>query len=216
MTDSNLTHICMILDCSGSMQSVKPATISGYNEFIEAQQKAPGRAVVDLVLFNHDVLAKYAGQPVQKVRMLTAKDYTCDGNTALYDAMGSTIDALGISLAGTVEARRPGRVVVVLMTDGMENASKNYLAGRVSTLVKHQRETYAWEFVFLGANQDAVLTGATMGVPTSSSVTYCASTIGTRSTFQVTSAKVAALRAGDDDALSYSTEDRAKTMGQVP
>lgn len=157
----NFTRIAIVLDRSGSMESVREATIAGFNQFIEEQKKAPGEATVKLVQFD-DQYEQVFDKPLQDVPQLTQAMFVPRGWTALLDAQGRTIVALGAELAALKEEERPSKVLMMTLTDGHENRSKEFTLERVAALIKEQKEKYRWEFVFLGANQDAVKVAASM------------------------------------------------------
>lgn len=160
----NLTEIAYVLDRSGSMQPLQEAAIAGFNEFLRQQLDVPGDARLTLVLFDDEYLVPVAAKPLEEVPSLDAGSYVPRGSTALLDAICVTIDSLGRRLADTPEPDRPGKVVVVVFTDGLENASRQFTWKDVSGRIQHQRDTYGWEFLFLGANQDAIATASRMSV----------------------------------------------------
>lgn len=210
----DLTEITIVLDRSGSMLAVCDATISGFNEFVEGQKKAPGDANLTLIQFDtenpYEVVFDRA---IAEVPKLTADTYVPRGGTPLHDAIGQTITKLGAKLKRMSEAERPAKVVVAVMTDGMENASREYRAPQIAEMIKHQREVYKWEFLFLGANQDAILTGERLNIPAGNALTYSGAPAGTASAMRGMSANVASFRtSGLADALLYSEEQRKEAM----
>jgi len=211
MKDS-LTQISIVLDRSGSMSTVRDATISGFNEFIEGQKTFPGEAQISLVQFDtedpYEVL--YEAKPIGDVPKMTVETYVPRGGTPLHDAIGRSIDGLGARLAKTSEAQRPGKVVIVIMTDGLENSSKEYSSARIAEMIKHQREAYKWEFVFLGANQDAILTGEKLNILRRSSMTYAATAAGVNDALRATSRSLGSYRTGATKDMSFTQEDREK------
>jgi hypothetical protein len=120
------------------------------------------------------------------------------------------MDGLGAKLAKTSEAERPGKVVIVIMTDGLENSSKEYSPARIAEMIKHQREAYKWEFVFLGANQDAILTGERLNISARSSMTYAATAAGARNALRASSRSLGNYRSGATKDMSFTEEDREK------
>ncbi len=152
----DLSEIACIIDCSGSMQSIRSDAIGGFNAFLEEQKKHPGSARLTLILFDHEYERVHDAVDIKHVAPLSEATYTPRGTTALLDAIGRTIDDVGKRLAETTEEERPGTVIVAILTDGMENASSDYTRARVAEMIKHQQEKYGWEFVFLAANQDAI------------------------------------------------------------
>lgn len=168
----HLTDITIVLDRSASMHVVREATVNGYNTFVREQAKLPGQALLSLVQFDDQYDTVYSGVECSQVKPLTEAAFIPRGNTALLDAIGRTIDTVGVRLDAMPEAQRPGKVVIVIHTDGMENASRRYTRSQVFEMITHQREVYGWDFVFLGANQDAIAAGAAIGVPAHSSLSY--------------------------------------------
>ena len=156
--DPNHTKIAVVMDRSGSMASVHEATVSGFNEFINGQKQTPGTADLMLVLFDDRYEVPY-DKPISQVEPMTLAEFVPRGTTALNDAIGKTVTGIGSKLAQLPEAERPGQVIVVILTDGHENASKEFSREQVARMIEHQRSVYSWQFLFLGANQDAVLTG---------------------------------------------------------
>lgn len=160
----NLTEIAYILDRSGSMEPLREAAVAGFNDFLKHQLDVPGDARLTLVLFDDEYLVPVAAMPLEEVPQLNAQTYLPRGSTALLDAIGETIDALGRRLADTPEPDRPGKVIVIVFTDGLENASHRCTWEDIAARIRRQRDQYAWEFIFLGANQDAIATASQMNV----------------------------------------------------
>ena len=160
----NLTEMVFVLDRSGSMSGLAADTIGGFNELIEKQKKIEGDAYVTTVLFDHEYEVLHDHVALGEVAPLTDKEYFARGSTALLDAVGRTINAVGARLAAAPEEERPEHVVFVITTDGMENASREYTAKQVREMVEHQQQKYSWQFVFLGANMDAVSEARNLGI----------------------------------------------------
>jgi uncharacterized protein YegL len=160
----NLTEIAYVLDRSGSMIPMTKAAIAGFNEFLKEQLDTPGEANLSLLLFDNQFLKPYDRVPLTKVKPLTSKTYVPRGCTALLDAIGMTVKNLGDQLAALPEVERPGKVIVAIFTDGRENASTNYSFKKILRMITHQRTKYQWEFLFLGADEDAIATAAQMGI----------------------------------------------------
>jgi hypothetical protein len=169
MTDQNLTHIYFLLDRSGSMSSIREETVAGFDAFITEQRSAPGTCRVTLARFDDEYDEVYADRDLADVPSL---ELTPRGMTALLDALGRLIVGAGERLAAMSEAERPGSVVVGVMTDGHENASHDWTHARVKELIERQEREYAWQFLYLGADQDAIEEGAKMGFVAEKSVTY--------------------------------------------
>lgn len=163
-----LTEIVCVLDRSGSMGTLQEETITRFNSFIKEQKDVPGEARVTVVLFDDQYDVLHTTVPLPELPELTNKDYFARGWTALNDAIGKTINEVGGRLDQMAEEDKPEKVIFVIITDGLENQSKEFPGedGRtkVKAMVDHQRENYQWEFLFLGANIDAVLTGQGYGV----------------------------------------------------
>lgn len=204
---SDFTDISIVLDRSGSMASVWQDTIGGFNSFIEAQRKLPGACNVSAIQFDNEYETLYTSKPVADAPLLNKETYVPRGMTALLDAIGRTINATGARLAAMPEDQRPGKVIFVILTDGAENSSREFTREKVFEMIKLQRETYKWDFMFLGANQDAIQTGAALGVAAGSSMTYASNAVGTRSAFASASNYVAKSRAGVAD-VSFTDKDR--------
>lgn len=198
----NLTYVVVLLDRSGSMGVVRDSTIEGINTFIEGQKKAPGEARMTLIQFDNDYEVNYLDKPINEVLPLNHETYCPRGMTALIDAMGRTIDELGARLSNTPEGMRPSKVVVVVQTDGAENASRIYSRAQVSDMIKHQREKYSWEFIFLGANQDAIATASSYSI--ANAITYNANNLSTSKLFSGASYLVGAYRGGKIASCSAS------------
>lgn len=157
-------ELIVIIDESGSMGNVKSDTIGGFNSFLETHQKLGGDAKLTLVKFDTKYSIVNNGTPVQDVLKLDNDTYSPGGMTALLDAVGKTIDEVGKRLSGTPEEERPEKVMVMIITDGEENSSREYSHGHVKNKIKEQQEKYKWEFVFLGADQDAWSNAGAIGV----------------------------------------------------
>ncbi len=160
----DLTEIVCLLDNSGSMQSIKNDIIGNFNSFIEAQKKDPQEAKLSLILFNVAKKVVHEALDLQTVPEFTSDGYRCTDGTALYDALGSTIDSVGKRLAAYDEADRPNKVIFVILTDGEENSSVTYSQEQISAMITEQQNVYSWQFIFLGSNQDAVLSAKSIGI----------------------------------------------------
>jgi len=159
--DNNLSEIIVISDRSSSMADVKDEAIKGFNGFLKDQQEADaGKCLLTYCQFNTEYEIVHNGIPIEEMKPLDHTTYQPMGMTALYDAVGKTIDAVGARLAKTPEDKRPGSVTVVILTDGEENSSSDeYKNGRLEEMIKHQADAYKWTFVFLGKGLDAFLGG---------------------------------------------------------
>ena len=181
----NLTEMVFVLDRSGSMSGLAADTIGGFNELIEKQKKIEGDAYVTTVLFDHEYEVLHDHVALGEVAPLTDKEYFARGSTALLDAVGRTIDSVGARLAATPEEERPACVVFVITTDGMENASREYTAKQVREMVEHQQQKYSWQFVFLGANMDAVSEARNLGISAKYAADFTPSHSGVRKMYSM-------------------------------
>lgn len=172
MTNPNLTEIICILDRSGSMGPIRDDSIGGFNTFLEEQKQIPGEALLTLVLFNEDYKVVYRSVPISEARPLTREDFVPGGSTALLDAIGKTIIATGERLAAMPEDKRPGKVLVGILTDGEENASREFSRSKIFDTITHQRERYAWEFAFLAVGQDAFAEAGRIGISKAMTVQF--------------------------------------------
>lgn len=174
----DLTELVFILDKSGSMYKLVEETIKGFNSVLEKQRNVPGDAIVTVILFNHEIKYLHKRVNIQQVELLTTHSYQVDGTTALLDATGSSIDYIGEELNKLREEDRPGKVLFVITTDGLENDSKQYELSEVRDKITHQQDKYSWEFLFLGANFDAIGVAEQMGMKARNAVRYVADDIG--------------------------------------
>ena len=194
------TEIAFILDRSGSMESMTHAAISGFNEFLSAQKATvddagqPIPATFTLILFDHEYLPVHSRGPIHNAEPLTPETYQPRGTTALLDAIGRTIDFIGSELAATPDSERPSKVIIAILTDGEENASTQFSMADINQRITHQTEKYQWEFLFLGANQDAIASAARMGIQAHNSATFIADDNDIKAGSGAFSAKVSAKR----------------------
>lgn len=193
----NLTEMVFILDRSGSMGHLVDDTIGGFNSMIEQQKKEDGEAYVTTVLFDSKYELLHDHVNIADVESITREDYYARGTTALLDAVGKTINSIGVRLANTHEDERPEKVIFVITTDGYENASQEFTKSQIKEMIEHQQEKYSWIFMFLGANMDAVDEASSLGINSSYAATYTANDIGTTSLYSCTSKAVSNLRSID-------------------
>lgn len=203
---ANLTELVFILDKSGSMSGLESDTIGGYNSMIKKQQKETGEAVVTTVLFDDNYELLHDRINVKGIRPITEKEYFVGGCTALLDAIGKTIHKIGNVQRNTSEEQRAEKVMFVITTDGMENASIEYDCEKIKKMVERQKEKYGWEFIFLGANIDAVSTAAKVGINSDRAANYNADGEGTRLNYEAVSHVVSELRASRPITKSWKAE----------
>ncbi|MCR5761221.1 MAG: VWA domain-containing protein [Sphaerochaetaceae bacterium] len=168
----DLTELVFILDSSGSMCALTQDTIGGFNSMIEKQKKEEGEALISLVLFDSESRVIFDRVPVSEVPPLTEKEYIARGCTALIDALGSSVHHIGNVHKYAREEDRPEKTMFVITTDGLENASRMYTSETVKSMILKQQEKYGWEFLFLGANIDAVETAGAYGIKADRAVNY--------------------------------------------
>lgn len=194
----NLTMLVAILDKSGSMKPVQDDTIGGFNTFLEEQKKVPGEATMTLVQFSDISHTHYLDVPLLHVAPLTRETYSPSGWTSLQDALGKTINEIGQRLANKPEDEKPSKIIVMVMTDGAENKSKDFAGAqglaKVKEMITHQKDKYSWEFVFVGANIDAFSTASSYGIDASFAIAYDNNKIGQQNVFKSLSRGTAASR----------------------
>ena len=195
--NGNLTEIVFLLDRSGSMSGLENDTIGGFNGFVKKQAEI-GPTNLTTVLFDDQYEILHSGIDAKNA-VLTEKEYFTRGSTALLDAVGKTIDEVGVRLAATPEAQRPGKVIVVITTDGLENASRQYGYEQVKAMITRQSEQYRWEFIFMGANIDAAQEGQKLGIRLDRSFNYEATSYGVNSMFIEACGEARSIRVGAGD-----------------
>lgn len=221
MTDHNLTHITFLLDRSGSMEEIREDAIGGFNSLLADQQAGPGRCSFTLAQFDsqdpaeivHDTL------PIQEVPQLTRETFKPRGGTPLLDAMGHLITHTGERLADLPEHERPGKVIFVVLTDGLENASHFHTRKQIFEMITHQREVYGWQFMFLGADQDAIAEARSYGMSDELAMSIGKTPRGTRFALRSTSKAMATIRraknAAELETLAFTNEDRAEQAEEI-
>lgn len=193
VTDPTTTHVTFVLDSSGSMSKIRDDTIGGFNSFLDEQRDEPGEATVTLYEFNDSVERHYQAYPIVEAPQLDEETYVPGGSTALNDAMATAIDETDARIGAMPVADRPETVLVVVLTDGKENASETPLDA-VRERVERRQDEDDWEFLFIGANQDAVLTGETMGIDADRSLSMSHSDEGARSAYESASRNISEAR----------------------
>ena len=190
----NLTELVFILDRSGSMQGMEADTIGGFNSMLEKQKKEPGEAFVSTVLFDDRVEVLHDRVKADRVRPITGVEYYVRGCTALLDAVGGAIHHIGKIHKYARPEDIPAHTLFVITTDGMENASHRYSARKVREMIRRQKEKYGWEFLFLGANIDAVEAAGHLGIDADRAVNYHCDSAGTRLNYEVVARAMSAVR----------------------
>ncbi len=182
MMQKDLTEVIFILDRSGSMSGKERDTIGAFNSLIEKQKKYEGRVLVTTILFDDQYEVLFERVPIEKVRPLTSAQYYVRGCTALLDAVGITVD--GMRKIHKEDGKNvPGHTLVVINTDGMENASCRYTFGEVRSLITREQEKHGWEFLFLGANIDAIASASSIGIHANRAVNTYADSSGIQAAY---------------------------------
>ena len=185
MKNNKQTEMVFLLDRSGSMAGLEGDTVGGFNAMIEKQKRQEGECLVSTLLFDDECEVLHDRIPLDKIQKMTEEEYSVRGCTALIDALGGAIHHIGNIHKYARPEDIPARTVFVITTDGMENASRRYTADQVRHMVSRQKERYGWEFVFLGANIDAVQTAAAYGIGADRAANYRADSAGTRLNYEV-------------------------------
>ena len=214
--NNNLTEIVFILDRSGSMAGVVDDTIGGFNAFIEKQKKEEGEALFSAVLFSNESEVLYDRVDIKKIEPMNEQQYRVGGCTALLDAIGGAVHHIKNVHKYAREEDRPAKTIFVITTDGMENASREYSYDDVQRMVTHEREEHDWEFLFLGANMDAISAAKSFGIREDRAVRYKGDRVGTALNYQVVSDAVGCLRSQKELKKSWRApiEDDVKKRGE--
>jgi uncharacterized protein YegL len=192
-----LTEIVFILDRSGSMSGLEADTIGGFNSLIKKQRKEPGEALVSTVLFDDTCDVIHDRVPMEKVAKLTEDTYFVRGCTALLDAVGGAIHHIGNIHKYARDEDRPEKTLFIITTDGMENASRRYTYKKVKQMVERQKARHGWEFLFFGANMDAIAVAGNIGIHADRAVTYQCDEEGTALNYKVLGEAIHHVRSSD-------------------
>ena len=203
---SKFTEIVFILDRSGSMAGLEEDTIGGFNSLIQKQKKEDGKAVVSTVLFDDKCKVLHDRKDLKEIAPLTEEDYYVRGCTALLDAVGGAIHHIGNVHKYARAEDRPERTLFIITTDGMENASRKYGYEKVKRMIERQKERYGWEFLFLGANMDAVSVAGRFGIAPERAVRFHCDEKGTELNYRVLSETIANVRCGAPMEASWKEE----------
>jgi hypothetical protein len=203
MTRENFTSINVIIDASGSMRDLTTDTIGGFNGFLADQKNVPGDVVFTLCTFNTQYHLVHDFIKLSDVPNLSALTYSPSGGTALLDAMGTTMNSVGFKLAAMKEEDRPSKVIFLIVTDGFENSSHRFSKAAIRDMVSHQKDKYSWEFVFMGANIDAITEGASLGIAVHNTLNYDASPAGTAKLYRRVSENMTNYRGQNSSAADF-------------
>lgn len=201
---NNSTELVVILDRSGSMQRLAEDTIGGFNSLIENQRKLEGKCTVTTVLFDNKVEILYQGKNIKEVPTLTSKEYFARGSTALLDAIGITINETNNKISSMKEEEKPNKVLVAITTDGLENSSNEYSYSSIKSLIEEKKKL-GWDFIFLGANIDAIGEANKFGIERDMATNIKATKVGQRHAFE--SINRAAYNARFSNAISSDWKD---------
>lgn len=203
---NNLTEMVFILDKSGSMSGLEQDTIGGFNSMLERQKKVEGEALVTTVLFDNNYELLHERMNIKNVNFISHREYFVGGSTALLDAIGRTINRIIKAVQETREDYRPGKVIFVIITDGMENSSKEFTFRKIKDMIEHQKSKYAWDFIFLGANIDAAETAQNLGIDQDRAANFCSDSEGTMLNYKVVSEAVSNFRKGKNVEADWKKE----------
>ncbi len=212
MMRKDLTELVFILDRSGSMSGLENDTIGGFNSMILKQKKEPGNAFVTTVLFDHDCELLHDRINLKNIELMTKHDYYVRGSTALLDAIGKSIKKMIHTQKRANENTKAKHVMFVIITDGMENSSMAYGYEKIRQMIEHQKSHYNWEFIFLGANMDAISTAERFGIQRDRAVNFNADHEGTILNYEVISDTISHKRASVqlDESWKAKIEDDFK------
>ena len=213
----NFTELVFILDKSGSMSGLESDTIGGFNSMLQKQKGVDGECRITTVLFDNNYTLLHDRIDIRAVSPMTDKEYFVGGSTALLDAIGTTINKLVSVQRNTSEDYRAEKVMFVIITDGEENSSRAYSADKVRSMIEHEKKKYGWEFIFLGANIDAVQTAQRFGIDAERAVDYVPDAKGTQLNFEAMAETVACYRmtgAVPDEPMEAIRKDMKKRGGR--
>lgn len=214
MTKENFTSINVIVDASSSMAPLTTDTIGSFNTFLKEQKDFPGEAVFTLCTFNTDYRLVHDFVKIASVQDLDDQSYKPGGWTALLDAMGTTIDSVGRKIAAMPEDERPSKVIFLIITDGEENRSRRYTRAQIKSMVEHQQNVYSWEFVFMGANIDAIAAGTDLGISAHNTLNYSADSAGTKQLYRSVSENMSSYRASNSSRADFFNQTQ-RGVGSV-
>lgn len=211
-----LTELVFILDRSGSMAGLEGDTIGGFNAMLEKQKKEDGECLVSTVLFDNESEVLHDRVRLSDISPMTDKEYTVRGCTALIDALGGAIHHIGNVHKYARREDVPEHTMFIITTDGMENASQRYSSEKVKKMIERQKEKYGWEFLFIGANIDAVETARRYGINEDRAVNYNADAKGTGILYEAVTCAVSSVRRNEalEGSWSESLNEDYKKRGQ--
>lgn len=208
MVNNDYTHLSFVLDRSGSMSVIRDDTIGGFNSFLEKQKEVEGKVTVSMIQFDHEYETLYTGAELGAVKPLDTTTFVPRGSTALLDAVGRMVNETGAFLSTMKEEDRPGKVLFIIVTDGEENSSREFTLKKIKKMVTLQTDTYSWEFVFLGANIDAINVAGGFGIAASNAIKYGHNSGGTSAAYDSLCTNVAQMRKGVTKSAAFTQADR--------
>ena len=204
------TDITIILDRSGSMSSIKNATIEGYNSFLKEQKSTKNASTISLIQFDDQYETVYENQNIESVAYLNNKSFEPRGSTALIDAIGLTINSTKKRIKSLPKDARPKNTIIAIITDGFENASTKYTRNEIFKMIRKREKKDQWEFVFIGANQDAIREARRFGISRDKALSFSADSDGIKNAMFSLSSNIAAFSESEDDVFCFSNQDRKK------
>lgn len=206
--------ITIVLDRSGSMQSIKKETIEGFNRFISSQLKNGINASITLVQFDHEFQVLYEDVKLKNVNELSDDLYEPRGLTALLDAIGKTIKLGNDRYKNTKRGKRPDKMLFVIITDGHENNSSKYTRKKIFKKIRMMEDKHGWEFIFLGANQDAIAEAGNYGINAKRAMTFAADVVGTGDVYATLAFNICCCYANDEE-FEFTSKDREKQKRDI-
>jgi uncharacterized protein YegL len=202
----DLVELVFILDRSGSMLGLEKDTIGGFNSMLEQQNQTPGEAIVSTVLFDNAFEVLHNRKQLNEIKPMTSKEYFVRGSTALMDAIGRSIVKMASIYKKLKDDEKPEKTVFVITTDGMENASIEFSRSQIKEMIEYQKEKFNWEFIFLGANIDAISTARDFGIHGDRVANYVSDKVGTELNYRVISETISELRANKAIKTDWKSE----------
>jgi uncharacterized protein YegL len=208
MTNPDYTHLALIVDRSGSMHSIQEDMNGAIRELLSKQDQEPGKLLIDICTFDSEIEFPFTDASAADVveDVISAR-----GTTSLLDAIGVTVTRMGRKFSAMPEDQRPGTVIVVVVTDGYENSSKEYTRATIKKMVEDQTHQWGWTFMYLAANVDAFATGGGMGFRTGQTIAYAASSVGTQNLYDGLHANASRARKGDSSGFTEDEREAAQT-----
>ncbi len=214
--DSDYTHISIILDRTGSMESIRDDTIGGFNAFLGEQKKRPERATLTLVQFDtqdpYEVIHQF--RPIAEIPELTREAYVPRASTPLLDAIGQGINDLEQRIAGMSQPERPSQVVMVVVTDGQENSSREFRMGQITRMIREKQDLNGWQFVFLSADLAAIEDAMAVGFKQASTLAFDKTAKGTAAAWAAMSTGISGYRSRGVDDVKFTEEDRKEAEAE--